>query len=169
MNPETGEYHIYTKTSEIIFNYSKNHTDEGDYFPLIGICQGFQLLNILQSEDKHVLKRSNSIKTINDTLLPFLDNYGESRWFSQLGEDKEWVYSHEKLVTNLHNWGIYLGDYLYERKELRNFYRIITYEEDDDRRYIVTAIEAYDYPIYAVQFHPERTFYRYTEMDNYPR
>jgi len=116
-----------------------------------------------------VLKRSNSVKTLSDFLLPFTDNFGESRWFSQLGEDKEWIYSHENLVTNIHDWGIYLSDYLYHRKELRNFYRIITYEEDDSRRFIVTAIEAYNYPIYAIQFHPERTLYRYNDLDNYPR
>ena len=169
VDKETKEYHIYTQTSELIYNYSITHTDQGDYFPLIGICQGFQLFNILQSETKLVLKHSYSALTLNDYLLPFLANYKESRWFSQLGEDKEWVYSHQKLVINLHDWGVYLGDYLYNRKELSEFFRVISYEEDDDRRFIVTAIEAYHYPIYGVQFHPERTFYRYTDKDNYKR
>jgi len=127
------------------------------------------LLNILKSDDKLVLKSAPASFKLNDYLLPFLDDYSDSRFFSYIGENKEWIYSHEKLVINLHDWGIYLADYIYNRQELRDFYKIITYEEDDHRRFLVTAIEAFDYPIYGVQFHPERTFFRFSDKDNYTR
>lgn len=164
VNPETEEYHPYTKTSEIIFKYAQEHTDAGDYFPLIGVCQGFQLLNILQSEDRFVLKRSPSMIK-NDTLKP-LQDFENSRLFSSMDGDAEWTFAAEIVVVNLHNWGIYLADYLFNRPELYNFYRMITYEYDDARRIVVTSIEAFDYPIYAFQYHPERNLFEFSIPDD---
>jgi gamma-glutamyl-gamma-aminobutyrate hydrolase PuuD len=46
-NESTGELHPYTITSLKILNYAKKQTDSGDYFPLLGICQGLELLHIL--------------------------------------------------------------------------------------------------------------------------
>lgn len=165
VNPDTKEYHPYTVTSDLIFKYAMEHTDNGDYFPLIGICQGFQLLNILQSDDKFVLKRSPSMIK-NDTLHAMTGNYEKSRMFMSMDPNAEWLYSSEKVVVNLHNWGIYVADYLYNRPELSSFYHMITYEQDDDMRFVVTAIEAFNYPIYAFQFHPERTNFEFSLPDH---
>lgn len=109
VDPKTGEYHIYTKTSEMILKYAINRTDQGDYFPLIGICQGFQLLNILRSKDRFVLKKSPSLFK-NDTINAFT-TFEESRWFKSLDENAEWQFSGHNLIVNLHNWGIHLSDY----------------------------------------------------------
>jgi gamma-glutamyl hydrolase len=164
VDPQTEEYHPYTKTADRIFEYAKERLEEGDYFPLVGICQGFQLLNILQSEDKFVLKRSPAMIR-NDTLKP-LREFETSRNFGKMAENAEWYFNNNIVVVNLHNWGIYLSDYVYSRPELYNFYRMITYEEDDDRRLVVTSIEAFNYPIYAYQFHPERNLFEFSIEGN---
>ena len=39
-NYTTGEPHQYTKTAMKILNYSMTHSDNGDPFPLFGVCQG---------------------------------------------------------------------------------------------------------------------------------
>ncbi|CAI2372243.1 unnamed protein product [Moneuplotes crassus] len=174
---ETEEYHIYTKTSQIIFNYALNRTDEGDEFPLFGICQGFQLLNILRSEERLLLKHGYADTKVNDYLYPHVDNYTESRLFSRIDHGKEKVYAQEKVAINIHDWSVYLSDYTDDRPELAEFYQVLSYAEDDEENVIVTAIgtsllnfiEAHSYPIYGVQFHPERTFYRFSEKHDYVR
>ena len=165
VDPKTKEYHPYTKTSDKILNYAINRTDSGDYFPLIGICQGFQLLNILKSDDKLVLKDSPSMIK-NDTLNPVIDNYESSRIFKQMDSNAEWAFSKEIIVVNLHYFGIHLVDYFFNRPELSSFYRMITYEQDDDMRLVVTGIEAFHYPIYAFQFHPERNLFEFSIPDH---
>lgn len=40
-NYSTGTPHPYTVTAQKILSYSKLHFDQGDYFPLLGVCQGF--------------------------------------------------------------------------------------------------------------------------------
>lgn len=39
-NYTTQVPHPYTITAEKILNYAIDHTDNGDYFPILGICQG---------------------------------------------------------------------------------------------------------------------------------
>ena len=130
----------------------------------MGICQGFQLLNILKSTDKLVLKQAPAVIQ-SDVLNLMLRSYEESRLFSGMAENSYSIYSSNNVVTNMHNWGIYLADYLYNRTELLSFYKMITYEKDTNNRMIVTAIEAYNYPIYAVQFHPEKILYEFSYAD----
>jgi GMP synthase-like glutamine amidotransferase len=54
-----------------------------------------------------------------------------------------------------HLYGISVDDFLHNTK-LRNFYTIIATSLDDDKKEYIAAVEAKQYPIYGVQFHPER-------------
>ena len=49
---ETGEQSTYYQTAKKIFNYAKNQKDEhGIEFPIMGICQGFEVIHYLVNED----------------------------------------------------------------------------------------------------------------------
>lgn len=49
---KTGEPTKYYKTCRRIFNYSKRMKDEyAIEWPIFGICQGFEVLNLLANED----------------------------------------------------------------------------------------------------------------------
>ncbi|KAG8574281.1 hypothetical protein GDO81_009124 [Engystomops pustulosus] len=62
--------------------------------------------------------------------------------------------SQENITANFHHFGItpkaFLGN-----KKLSTFYRILSTNHDQNGVEFVSTIEARDYPIYAVQWHPE--------------
>lgn len=59
-NPETGLPHPYSVTAQKILDYAIKTTDGGDYFPIMGVCQGHELLHILVANDTRILGYSNA-------------------------------------------------------------------------------------------------------------
>ncbi len=68
----TGKLHPYTITSQKILDYAIQHNDQGDYFPIMGTCQGLELLHILVANDTKALGWSTLINEHVNTM--FLDN-----------------------------------------------------------------------------------------------
>ena len=57
INTETNEQHPYYTTAAKILDYSVKLKDEHDIsFPVLGICQGFQLFTMYAAGHKNVLK-----------------------------------------------------------------------------------------------------------------
>ena len=54
-DPVTKKLHPYTITSQKILDYTMQKNDNGDYFPLFGVCQGIELLHILVANDTDAL------------------------------------------------------------------------------------------------------------------
>jgi gamma-glutamyl hydrolase len=77
---KTGEFTTYTKTSQYIWNYAKDRNDNGEHFPLLGICQGFELFHILAANDYKVLGWSDSEDEL--LTLKFSKEGKSSRLFS---------------------------------------------------------------------------------------
>lgn len=44
---ESNTPHQYTVTAMKIFAYSKKQNDQGNPFPIMGVCQGYELMHIL--------------------------------------------------------------------------------------------------------------------------
>ena len=64
---ETGEQHEYYQTSKRIYHYSKFMKDvKKEDWPILGICQGLEVISILFGED--------NIQTLDEIVI-----YGESR------------------------------------------------------------------------------------------
>jgi gamma-glutamyl hydrolase len=51
----TDALHPYTITAKKIYDYALKSNDNGVYFPIIGICQGMELLHILVANDTKAL------------------------------------------------------------------------------------------------------------------
>lgn len=54
---KNGEQHEYYKTAKRIYNYAKRVKNERkEDWPILGICQGQQLISMILSEDKNILE-----------------------------------------------------------------------------------------------------------------
>ena len=100
----TGELHPYTITSQKILDYALNHTDNGDYFPVLGICQGIELLHILVANDTRALGWSKyENKRTNTT---FTHEALESRLYQALSPEVLYAMANSEVMYHLHHRGI---------------------------------------------------------------
>ena len=143
--------HPYTITSSKILSYALNSTDNGDYFPLLGFCQGIELLHILVANNTEALGWSKlENKRVNTT---FVDDAITSRLVKALSPEVLDAMTNKEMLYHLHHRGVQMT--AYERFPiLKEFFRVISVNVFADGT-IASTVEAKDYPIYLTQYHPE--------------
>jgi hypothetical protein len=78
----------------------------------------------------------------------------KSRTFSTFSTELIEKMSKSDLVIHFHNWGIMEEDFI-NMEGLHRFYKEISYGTLDDGRKYVTAMEAQNFSIFSVIYHPE--------------
>ena len=152
-NKTTKEFHQYYRATEMILDYVIQKNIQGDYFPLFAICQGFQSLHLAISNNPYIM--SDSFRWgHNDTFKPMIA-YENSRFLSNQQEDLYDIYSGSEVEFNWHQFGITLDTYQ-RSPNLSFFFKVISFDTVPGSEPIVATVEAYDYPIYATQYHPEK-------------
>lgn len=124
---------------------------QDEYFPIWGTCFGFEMLMFviggftkLKRYDAHgffpiKFTRDGHHSRLFGSMRPSYLNYLETR----------------KSTSQNHEYGISNADFL-SNDHLRRFYNILATSVGEDGKECVAAIEAKYYPIYGVQWHPER-------------
>jgi gamma-glutamyl hydrolase len=122
-----------------------------EYFPIWGTCFGYELLITIISGNKRFKKYpAQSLAPIKIT---------ETGWRSKMfgGFSHKYLkYLEDKNSTaQNHDFGISPTDFE-ANADLRRFYNVLATAVDENGREYVAAIEGKYYPIYGVQWHPER-------------
>jgi len=120
-----------------------------------GTCMGFQLLNILAAQDPKVLTTYGFDSEFISYPLDFSRDYQTSRMISNFPKDVVQILATKNVTCNLHHDGILPATYSSNTK-LNRFFRVISTNFDRVNREFLSTIEAYQYPIYGSQWHPER-------------
>ncbi|TNV83488.1 hypothetical protein FGO68_gene1624 [Halteria grandinella] len=153
-NPETGELHPYSVTGLKILNYAKQVKDsQAEHFPILGICQGLELLHILVANNTDALGWSTLENATVNTRFVDANPQKESRLYSLFPESALEAMETENILWHFHHRSVPVYNYL-KYPQLREFFKILSVNLIDDQ-YIVASAEARDYPIYLTQFHPE--------------
>ncbi|KAI1243411.1 Gamma-glutamyl hydrolase, partial [Lamprotornis superbus] len=72
----------------------------------------------------------------------------------------------EPLTSNFHVWSLSMQNFTNNEK-LRNFYNVLTTNTDGEVEFIST-MEAYKYPIYGMQWHPEKNPFEWKDSPGIP-
>ena len=160
-DPNTGEFHPYTKLANFIFNKAIEMNNNGNVFPIFGICQGHQLMMLLGSQNSKIIKPSPRW-LLPDNLKLNRTNLMTSELFRNFSNSFLDKLEKMELTYNIHNYGIHLDDF-YKEKELSSMFKVIATNIDDNGTEYVSITEAYKYPFYTVQFHPERNLYNFAK------
>lgn len=122
-----------------------------EYFPIWGTCFGFELLMFLIGGFTKLKKYPAQ------GFYPLqITNEGHtSKIFQSFPKQYLHYLEHNKSCNNNHEYGISPNDFL-KNNHLRRFYNIIATSVDDNGNEYVAAIEGTMYPVYGVQWHPER-------------
>jgi gamma-glutamyl hydrolase len=124
---------------------------EDEYFPIWGTCFGFELLIFLIGgfyKLKHYPARG--FYPLHITPAGYT-----SRMFRSFSQHYLHYLEHHKSCNNNHEYGISPTDFN-NNDHLRRFYNILATSTDNNGKEYVAAIESKYYPVYGVQWHPER-------------
>ncbi len=153
--------------TKILKRVIKEKDENNRILPLWGTCQGFELIHVIVSGSRSVLENYNSFNTLSSLQINS-DANKTTKTFS-LFSDKDIVnLKAQALTAEYHNFGVSLEDYTIF-PDLEAFMLQTSFAFDNDGKIYVASAEARKYPIYAVQFHPEKTSYDRNSGDSIPQ
>ncbi|XP_062986836.1 gamma-glutamyl hydrolase [Elgaria multicarinata webbii] len=157
---ETSEF---SRVAKIFYNKALEANDRGDYFPIWGTCLGHQLLSYLTSgEDLLTWTNTDGFAFP----LNFSQGAQDRRMFKDFPDNLLQAMASEPLTSNFHFWSLSVQNFTNNEK-LRMFYKILTTNVHNNVDFIST-MEAYRYPIYGVQWHPEKNPYEWKNSPGIP-
>jgi len=143
------------KTGKQIIDMAKAAFDNGDYFPVMGHCLGFELISTIVADGDEVLQ---SVDAENISLpLYFNKDFKNSRMFGNCPSNIVSYYQDTKnpVTLNNHIWSLYPEKYNGNSK-LKNFFRIISTNKDRKGKEFISTFEGFKYPVYGIQWHAEK-------------
>ena len=159
-NPEfTYPYLIMT---DEILKKAKEINDSGRVFLIYGVCHSFY--SIIESEVKRKLyqpKISNNM-FLKPIFFNFVGDYNKGSQLKEfLGEKNVKKFETGNNAFFFHNYGVVLGDFVTNEKLINNYYPVAIFKMDETKMpyRFIAAIEHKRYPIFALQFHPEKILY----------
>ena len=151
-----------------IWDLALESNRNGEYFPVWGTCLGFEyLISLTATGGEGALAidfRSNnvSLPLIFPSEEDVINSNGIYSLQSQLYSSdalRESVSTHN-ITMNNHRKGIHPEKFV-DNEGLTSFFRIISTNFDLDGKQFVSTIESNLYPIYGVQYHPEKNNFEY--------
>jgi len=160
---------LYFKQALYLFNKAKEANDAGDFFPIWGTCQGFQLLNLLAAlpEDHASILKCNAYDSTNIVLpldfsaeAPTSLLYGPAQKVAAFvdGSSSESIYdvlAKRNVTMNLHNCGVSPEDFN-NNPVLPSFYYSLSTNVDLRGKPFISTIQGRRYPFIGTQYHSER-------------
>uniref|UniRef100_A0A3B3B551 folate gamma-glutamyl hydrolase n=1 Tax=Oryzias melastigma TaxID=30732 RepID=A0A3B3B551_ORYME len=147
----------YERAAEIFYQLALTANKNGDFFPVWGTCLGFEELTFLTS-GKMLLSHTNT----SAAALPlnFTEDAKRSRMFSAFPAELMAALASEPLTVNAHQFSLATTTF-YADESLKNFYRVLSTNTDGTTEFVST-FEAYRYPVYGTQWHPEKNAFEWT-------
>lgn len=145
----------YRQTAELLYNMAVKANDNGDVFPIVGTCLGFQLLSVITAQDDGVICRRCFKSEGLPLPLDFTPAAKSSTLFAQVPTALLKALGSENITENSHSSGV-TPQAFDDNRRLHDFYRVLSTNIDAAGRQFVSTFEARDYPFTATQWHPEK-------------
>ncbi|KAJ8616553.1 hypothetical protein MRB53_035925 [Persea americana] len=150
---------LYYETVQELFKRALEKNDAGYHFPVLAICLGFELLNMIVSKDKNILETFNALDQAST--LQFMGSTNiEGTVFQRFSPDLLKKLTTECLVMQNHHYGISPKRFL-ETPALSSFFKILTTSKDENDKVYVSTVQAQNYPITGFQWHPEKNAFEW--------
>lgn len=153
----------YARVTELVFKAAKHLNNEGVYFPIMGICLGFETLHALASHGKEGIISSFDAENM-PVPLNLTKHAFESRLFENLSKQLMQALMFEEVTLNMHQKGI-SPDIYRKDKDLMNTYRVLSTNLDFKGKEFVSTVEGVEYPFYGLQWHPEKNIFEWTRKE----
>lgn len=158
----------YMKATSQIFQrviYEKDIKNKT--LPLWGTCLGFETLHVLVAKTKSILTNFNSFNV--STPIEIVSNGNKLFRLFSLFSDLDILNIKTKSNTaQFHHFGVE-PDNFNKNQELVRLFNATSFGLDQDSKLYIASIEGINYPMYALQFHPEKTNFDRFEIDQIPQ
>jgi len=155
----------YEVKAWFVMNEAKRLNDEGTFYPVWGTCQGFQyLLGWASDEGMDVIELKDSHE-ISLALNWNVADPAETKMFSDASPDMLAQFGSYPFAFQSHDHGIDPAKFSTDAS-LGAFFNPTSIQTDPNSgATFVATIEAYDYPFFGTQFHPEKNSEQWFEID----
>ncbi|GCC36955.1 gamma-glutamyl hydrolase-like isoform X2 [Chiloscyllium punctatum] len=154
----------YASNAAFFYKLALQANDNGTYFPVWGTCLGFEELTVLTSGMKLLITTNTSHVPLP---LNFTKDATDSRMFKNFPVDLMKALAVEPLSANFHYKSLSVKNFTSNAK-LRNFYKILSTNMDSQGIEFVSTMEGKKYPIYGVQWHPEKNPFEWSRKKKIP-
>jgi len=160
VNEDCTELNEYSKAAQRVLSIAYEFNKNEDYFPVWGTCLGFELIMILESGNTNLLKPCPDCDNYNIYITLDQPKADESRLFKE-GFTKYQLNAMETQNITFENHQWMIDDATYRaNKPLVEKYNVLAHSPSKSGNInYIAAMEHKSYPIYAIQFHPEKYNY----------
>ena len=150
----------FPPSAQYLFDRTVEANDAGDFTPLWGTCMGFQWLLISASRNTNILDPADGTQMDAENYSIPLDfttsgAVSTSKLFSAAPTDVMNSLATQNVTMNNHHYGIYTRHFQ-ATPALTNMFSLLSTNKDRKGVEFVSTIEAHKYPIFGVQWHPEK-------------
>lgn len=165
-NQGIGPDNVYTEEGEILWNLAKTANDNGDYYPIWGTCLGFEELAVLETGSGDVI--SLDVNATNLALsLDLTPAANSSRLFTFMEPSLVEALATENITMNSHGHGLLLSEYE-NNTDLNVFFNVLSTNVAPPKGAVfVSTMEAFSYPFYGTQWHPEKNNFEWSLSEDY--
>jgi len=149
-------------SAKYLFDLAITANSQGDYFPVIGICQGMEMLSVMMAGSTcKILDYDYDAENLSLPLI-FNSNSTDSMLWGTAPSHVISSISTQNITFNNHNNGLPPSKY-YGNSEIQSYVKIISTNYDRNGKEFVSSYEGIDYPIWGLQFHPSKLAYEWDE------
>lgn len=159
-----NESNGYADAGRKIYRIAKIINERGDYFPILGICLGFELLTYVAANGTE--HRENCYSMSQPIPLEFKTDYKRSRLFKNVPIDVREILARENVTVNFHKYCV--TEPGLTRVGLKNQFRVMSTNHDVNGKKFISTLEHKSLPFYGLQFHPEKNLYEWITGKNIP-
>jgi gamma-glutamyl hydrolase len=154
----------FPSSAQYTFDKIKAFNDAGEYMPLWGTCMGFQWLLISATKDQNILDPpSGQMDSYNLSIpLDFTSTMKSSKIFDNAPAEIVNILAKQNVTMNNHHYGIY-PEHFSSTPALADFFNMLSTNKDRQGVEFVSMIEAFKYPIFGSQWHPEKNNFEWGE------
>lgn len=155
MLPDAG----YSKASYAFFTMAMEANDAGDFFPIWGTCLGMEMLGLITTGGQEYLTRCTSYGSLP---LELSEGWEDSQLYGSAPSDVIDQFTSLPVTVNRHHWCLTQENFT--NFGMDAFWTVLSENSDPDGIRFISTLEAKDYPFFAIQYHPEKSSYTWTDQ-----